>query len=195
MGGRVRGKLKLKANLKKNISELHRNGGGGGEGADSMGVIPQYPHRPPFPNCSAAACQFKIAFTTVRRIHKQTKNKRTRKQNKQKIPKHQDLSNKTVFTFYTLFSFVFRITLSPLSEQIFASHHFYNTETRKNVWTIPSNILALLSLSLSLCITPQAPTRFPPFHSLFLSHLLWVGGAHTLLIRDPLADQILSCLR
>lgn len=168
---------------------------GVGKGLIPWGSSPSTPTAPLFQTAARQHASLKSHSPLSGEYPNKQKTKEQKNKTIKKIPKDQDLSNKTVFTFYTLFSFVFRITLSPLSEQIFASHHFYNTETRKNVWTIPSNILALLSLSLSLCITPQAPTRFPPFHSLFLSHLLWVGGAHTLLIRDPLADQILSCLR
>lgn len=60
-----------------------------------------------------------------------------------------------------------------------------------DIWTFlfsihrdPLNFL--LSLSSS----------FPSFLFFFLlAHLLWVGSAHALLVSDPLADEILRCLR
>lgn len=68
---------------------------------------------------------------------------------------------------------------------------FKNTENwlKKTAETIPSNILNIDTLLL------QAPTSFLSGFLSALAHFLWVGSADALLIRDPLADQVLCSLR
>lgn len=68
---------------------------------------------------------------------------------------------------------------------------FMNTEKRlkKRAETIPSNILNNDTLLL------QAPTSFLTASLSALAHFLWVGSTDALLIRDPLADQVLCSLR
>ena len=51
--------------------------------------------------------------------------------------------------------------------------------------------IVTLSIPFYLCLHPFLLFLF----FFLLAHLLWVGSAHALLVRDPLADQILRCLR
>lgn len=166
-----------------------------------------------------------MAFSFVHTIHKRTNRQlnllnktkqKTIKQNNKKSRKVKTLSNKTLFTCYTFFSWFFsvitRSSPSSSSQHIFASRQNFfflieNTENtqKKTAWTIPSDILALLSFFHShshfFILLPQAPTLFFPLFLLVshwlsgLAHLLWVGGAYPLLIGDSLADQVLCSLR
>lgn len=101
-------------------------------------------------------------------------------------------SHKTLFTFYNFFlvSFFKHISLPCLLR--FSKYAFFkNTENWLKKWaeTIPSNILYIDTLLL------QAPTSFLTGFLPALAHFLWVGRADALLIRDPLADQVLCGLR
>lgn len=105
------------------------------------------------------------------------------KDSTQTFKKHQDFSPKNTFTNHTHLSW-----LSPPPPPLWFSHLILKYWT--DIWTFLFSIHrdplnSLLSLSSS----------FPSFLFFLLAHLLWVGSANALLVSDPLADQILRCLR